>query len=348
MSFDLKLARECAQAISAACGVGCVVTDARGQLYCEEGYGCASCQLCLAAGRRPEDCVQSQIYGMAEAARFGGKYIYFCPMGLTCFVSPILEDEEVTAKLTVGPFLMVDRQDFIACDLEGQMGLCGHPLENVTALLDQIPYVPAEKVTAMSNLLFMAVGFLNNVSAANRMLEVQGSTAIQGQVTAYIQQVKNDSAAPPYPLETERALLRAVRNLNKAEAQRRLNELMGYLFFSSGGDLARIKTQIYELLILISRAAIDAGASPEATLAANHQYLQGINSLQDFDGLCLWFTKAVGALMDSVFDCAGARHTSVIHQTVQYLSTHYSEKITMEKMAQQVYLSPPYFSRIFK
>ena len=108
MSFDLKLARECAQAISAACGVGCVVTDARGQLYCEEGYGCASCQLCLAAGRRPEDCVQSQIYGMAEAARFGGKYIYFCPMGLTCFVSPILEDEEVTAKLTVGPFLMVD------------------------------------------------------------------------------------------------------------------------------------------------------------------------------------------------------------------------------------------------
>ena len=80
---------------------------------------------------------------------------------------------------------------------------------------------------------------------------------------------------------------------------------MGYLFFSSGGDLARIKTQIYELLILISRAAIDAGASPEATLAANHQYLQGINSLQDFDGLCLWFTKAVGALMDSVFDCAG-------------------------------------------
>ena len=348
MSFDLKLARECAQAISAACGVGCVVTDARGQLYCEEGYGCASCQLCLAAGRRPEDCVQSQIYGMAEAARFGGKYIYFCPMGLTCFVSPILEDEEVTAKLTVGPFLMGDRQDFIACDLEGQMGLCGHPLENVTALLDQIPYVPAEKVTAMSNLLFMAVGFLNNVSAANRMLEVQGSTAIQGQVTAYIQQVKNDSAAPPYPLETERALLRAVRNLNKGEAQRRLNELMGYLFFSSGGDLARIKTQIYELLILISRAAIDAGASPEATLAANHQYLQGINSLQDFDGLCLWFTKVMGALMDSVFDCAGARHTSVIHQTVQYLNTHYSEKITMEKMAQQVYLSPPYFSRIFK
>ena len=270
-TFNMKLAQECAQAFSAAFGVGCLVTDAQGRPYYEQGYGCASCQLCHAAGRRPEECVQSQLYSMTESTRFGGKYIYFCPMGLTCFVSPILENEEATAKLTVGPFLMVDRQDYIACDLEGQMGLCGQPLQNVAALLDNIPYVPAEKVTGMSNLLFMAVGFLNNVSAANRMLESQGSAEIQGQITSYIQQVKTDSEAPPYPLETERAMLRAVRQTNKEEAQRQLNELLGYLFFSSGGDLARIKTQIYELLVLISRAAIDAGANSESILTANHR-----------------------------------------------------------------------------
>ena len=347
-SFNLKLAQECADAFSAACGVGCVVTDAQGTVYYEQGYGCASCQLCHAAGHRPEDCVQSQLYGMAESTRFGGKYVYFCPMGLTCFVSPVLEDEEATAKLTVGPFLMVDRQDFIACDLEGQMGLCGQPLLNVTALLNRIPYIPAEKVTGMSNLLFMAVGFLNKVSSANRMLEVQGSAAIQGQITAYIQQVKNDTAVPPYPLETERAMLRAVRQMNKGEAQRQLNELLGYLFFSSGGELGRIKTQIYELLVLISRAAIDAGANPEVILSDNHQYRMDINGLQDFDALCLWFTKTMGALMDGVFDWAGARHANMIHQTVQYLNTHYAEKITLEQMAQRVYLSPSYFSRVFK
>ena len=38
----------------------------------------------------------------------------------------------------------------------------------------------------------------------------------------------------------------------------------------------------------------------------------------------------------------------MIHQTVQYLNTNYSEKITMEQMAQRVYLSPSYFSRVFK
>ena len=347
-SFHLKLAQECADAFSAACGLGCVVTDAQGTVYYEQGYGCASCQLCHAAGRRPEECIRSQLYGMAESTRFGGKYIYFCPMGLTCFVSPVLEDEEATAKLTVGPFLMVEKQDYIACDLEGQQGLCGQPLQNVVDLLDRIPYVPAEKVTGMSNLLFMAVGFLNKVSSANRMLEAQGSADIQGQITTYIQRVKSDAEAPPYPLETERAMLRAVRQLNKGEAQRQLNELLGYLFFSAGGELARIKTQIYELLILISRAAIDAGASPEVILRDNHQYRMDINGLQDFNALCLWFTKTMGALMDSVFDLAGARHANMIHQTVQYLNTHYAEKITLEQMARRAYLSPSYFSRVFK
>ena len=58
-TFNMKLAQECAQAFSAAFGVGCLVTDAQGRPYYEQGYGCASCQLCHAAGRRPEECVQS-------------------------------------------------------------------------------------------------------------------------------------------------------------------------------------------------------------------------------------------------------------------------------------------------
>ena len=130
-SFDLTLAKACAKAFATACEVGCVVSDATGEVKYESGLGCASCGLCRAAGRRPDDCVQAHIYGMTEAARFGGKYIYLCPMGLTCFVSPILGDRAIEAKLTVGPFLMVERQDYISCDLEEQMGLTGETLEQV-------------------------------------------------------------------------------------------------------------------------------------------------------------------------------------------------------------------------
>ena len=39
-SFNMKLAQECAQAFSAAFGVGCLVTDAQGRAYYEQGYRC--------------------------------------------------------------------------------------------------------------------------------------------------------------------------------------------------------------------------------------------------------------------------------------------------------------------
>ena len=112
-NFDLKLVKTCAHSFAVASGVGCPVSNAKGEILYVSGYGCASCGICRAAGRRPEDCTEAHNYGMTEAVRFGGKYVYCCPMGLTCFVSPIFCEEMIEAKITVGPFLMVDASDYL-------------------------------------------------------------------------------------------------------------------------------------------------------------------------------------------------------------------------------------------
>ena len=346
--FDLQLAAECATAFSISTGLGCVVSDAKGKVLHETGYGCAACKMCHRAELKQENCVQAQIYGMIEAERFGGKYIYFCPMGLTCFVSPIVGVEGSTAKITVGPFLMVERQDYIACDLMEVLQLPTPRLQAAADELQHVPVVPTEKVNQLSTLLFMAVGFMNNVSAANRMLEVQSSEAIQGQITSYIMQLKGEAAVRPYPFETERALLRAIAQIDKAEAQRLLNELFGHIFFAAGGDFEQAKSRVYELLVLISRTAISAGADPEGTLKLSHTYRQTLPQLHDIDALCFWLTGVMNHFMDSVFNFMDAKHANVIHQSVQYLNAHYAERVTLDEMAGRVYLSAAYFSRVFK
>ena len=54
---------------------------------------CIGCGMCAAAGASHDRCVQAHIYGMTEAERFGGKYIYFCPMGLCLlYTSPSPRD----------------------------------------------------------------------------------------------------------------------------------------------------------------------------------------------------------------------------------------------------------------
>lgn len=347
-SFDVVLAKTCAKAFSEACGVGCLVSDAAGQFVSEYGYGCAACGVCRAAGRKPEDCVNAHIYGMTEAARFGGKYIYFCPMGLTCFVSPIFGDEILAAKLTVGPFLMVAPQDYITFEVDEQLKLEGDARELVIRELENVPYISADRVTQMSTLLFMAVGFMNNVSDTNRMLERQGSIAAQGQITSYIQQIKAGDIPAPYPLDTERKLMQAVRHGEQQEANRLLNDLLGHIFLLTGGDPEQMKVRIYELLVVLCRTTIEAGADQEQALQANQRYYLELSQIRDFDQLCRWMTRVLKIMMGSIFSFDGIRHVNVIHQSVQYVNTHYWERITLEDLAGRVYLSPSYFGRIFK
>lgn len=346
--FDGRLAGECAKAFSGSTGIGCTVSLKDGKAITEYGYGCRSCRICTLADLPAEKCTQAHIYGMTEAERFGGKYIYYCPMGLTCFVSPILGSEGSAAKITVGPFLMVERDDYIACDLEESLGLKPERIQVVSEELQKVPEVDTEKVTSLSTLLFLAVGFMNNVSEANRMLEMQDSEAIQGQMTSYIVQLKGESKVQPYPFDTEKALISAIMQGNKEEAHRLLNEIFGHVFFVAAGDFNQAKARIYELFVMISRSAVDAGADPAQTLRLNQNYIAELPTINTIDTLCFWVTKTTNKFMDSVFTFMGAKHANIIHNTVQYLKNHCEEKISLEEMAERMYLSPAYFSRIFK
>ena len=228
--FDLTLAKECAAAFAGATGLGCIVSHKSGGLLAEYGYGCASCRLCHMVGRPQSQCIRAQNYSMAEAERFGGKYIYYCPMGLTCFVSPILGEVSSCARITAGPFLMVEREDYIDCELTA---LSPELRQTVIAELERVPVATPNRVNQLSTLLFMAVGFMNKVSASNRLLETQSSDAIQGQISSYILHLKQESMPPPYPMALEKAFLKSIHQSDKAEAQHLLNELLGHILFVS-------------------------------------------------------------------------------------------------------------------
>lgn len=344
-SFDLTLARECAAAFAASTGLGCIVSDKRGETLAEYGYGCSACRICRLAGRPASQCVRAQNYSMAEAERFGGRYIYYCPMGLTCFVSPILGELDSSARITAGPFLMVEKEDFIDCEL---MALEEETRARVIAELENVRVIPTATVNQMSTLLFMAVGFMNKVSASERMRQVQSADAIQGQISSYILQLKQEEQPPPYPFGVERAFLRSIRRAEKEQARQLMNELLGHILLATGQQLETVKSRVCELLALTGRAAVEAGAESGATLRLCHEGRLRIERAGDIEAMCFALNDAVNRLMDSVFRYADMRHAHAIHLCMQYIETHYYEKVTLEQLAERVFLSPAYLSRVFK
>ena len=344
--FDIKMAKDCADSFAHACKLGCMLTDSSDNVLYSVGLSCRDCQMCEKMGIDPEECRSSQNYASASAERFGGKYEYFCPGGLTCFTTLIFGNTSVAARMTVGPFLMVDKADFIKYDLRERLKLSGKALDDCCALLDDIPMVDPKSIYYISNLLFMSIGFINNVSAASRMMEAQLENQVNGQISDYILRLKQQPAE--YPYDTERELMHSIATSNRDEAQRLLNLLLGSILLTSGGDMQAIRVRINELLVIMSRAAIDGGADVETTLWFNQRYINQLQNMQDMDKLCFWLTSVMNNFIDSAFRYSEVKHFDIMHKAFAYIRIHYAEKISLEDVAREVYLSPSYFSKVFK
>lgn len=79
-------------------------------------------------------------------------------------------------------------------------------------------------------------------------------------------------ATPIYPLETEQELIRRVEIGDRVGAKEILNRLLGDIIVKHSGDIDLLKARFLELMVILSRAAVEAGASLEQLLGINYQY----------------------------------------------------------------------------
>jgi AraC-like DNA-binding protein len=282
---------------------------------------------------------------MSENSRFGDRYIYFCKMGLTCFSSLIIGQVDACASITAGPFLMIEPEDYLTNDLSEKFPLRGPVLERTVKMLERLPNITPLRVNALSKLLSKSVVF---ISKADQISTTHDFDIDQNQFSNCWGGRKSSGRLPEYPVVIEKKFLASIADSNKPRAQKLLNQLLGHILFLSGEDFDRIKSKTYELLVMISRAAIDAGASADKVLRLNHRFWSALKPVQNVDALCVLLTGLMNGYIDNIFDLSDKKDFDVIHRSLQYINENYSKKITLEDAAKEVYLSPTYFSKVFK
>ncbi len=320
----------CAKIFHNLTGLPCTITTVSGDLVVEFGYGCNKCDICQQMGVACGVSAKTHSYALNVAVeRFGGKYIYVGPTGFTYFVSPLLDDGRPIGKITVGPFLMVDHEDYLEMEGHDRFGDDAQAMARLATSLSNLPVMSPELVQDQADLLFMATGFLGQVQDFSRLLEAQDYNHMQTKISGHLLSYKQSNDPIPYPFETEQAILSAVAAGKKQDVQKHLNEMFGYLFFSTSGDLPLAKTRVYELLVLIARTAIKHGAPSEVCLSMTHNYFQTLPTISTMDGLCIWLSKITNQFVDSVFSFIDTKHPNVIQTAVQYINEHYHEKISL-------------------
>ena len=139
-----------------------------------------------------------------------------------------------------------------------------------------------------------------------------------------------------------------IKKGDQAEAQKVLNEIMGFVFFTAAGNPEIVKARVLELTVLLSRAALEGGAENEQIFGLNFRYLHQLYGMHNVDDIAYWLSRIMRRFTESVFILEDIKHTDAIQRGINYIKVHYAKKISLDDIAAAVSLSPAYFSTLFK
>lgn len=297
-----------------------------------ENFFCSSCR-CERCNR-----LAPFLYGAGEAFRWDGLYTYYCPCSLTFITSAILDSNyDMIGALAAGPFIMGEAHDTLAEITDGEQ-------QQQAASL---PVLSADKVNHYASLMRAVSTHISGVLHTQR----QGTLLEQSHLLNSVYDahaLPDKNSALVYQIQYEKQLHDMILSQDKQGAQTTLNELLGYIYFTNDFDLQRIRIRVTELLVLLSRSSIDAGANIQQVFIANTEYLSQISSINTLEELSVWLTGVLHYFLNYTFDYPNIKHSDVVYKCIDYIRNNYDRKITLDDIAIHVSLSRSYLSKLFK
>jgi len=70
--------------------------------------------------------------------------------------------------------------------------------------------------------------------------------------------------------------------------------------------------------------------------------------LREQENFCIWTVQVLDKLMDGVYETRHAKNYQRLKRAMDFIETHYREPLTVEQIAENIYLSPSRLSHIIK
>jgi two-component system response regulator YesN len=298
--------------------------------------------------RETETTQDSECFSVHQRASqlseyYGGAYIYFCPHSLVYWNSPILYEGMMRASLICGPVLVVEPREW----LEEQLP---HFSPSLMEVVKNIPYVSTQQVHHLSEMLRIVASWGSGENP--EILRKKRETLdLMSRISEHIHEQKglsdNVRLDKSCQTEQEHQLQEAISWGDKKRAQAIMNELLGEIFMTKDASLERVKYRVFELMIILSRAAIQGGAPHEEINEISFTSQKEIHLQQSMEGIVRWLSTILHQYTNLVFETRNKVYGVTLSHALQYMRAHYQQRLTLEDVAQVVSLSPNYFSHLF-
>ena len=293
-----------------------------------------------------EDCSLLRLKAGQIASALGKSYIFSCHADLNHIAFPLVNRELLWGTIIIGPFLMDTPDSTLISKLAEKHQLSANLCLNLYDELRHIPVISPKRVTLISQLAdYIFAPLLSDERLL--MQERQEKLYQQSRINETIQMYKGESPtdAAGFIYYKEKELLSKVKICDMTSARSVLNDLLGFVFFSEGRNIALIKSRALELTTLLSRVAIEGGAPADRILPLNHAFLTKIQGCPDDEELCFILQEIVESFIDNI--SLPEQGCKTIKMAIEYISTHFHEPLSLKTLADRLSLSPAYFSSLF-
>ncbi|MGI6238068.1 MAG: helix-turn-helix domain-containing protein [Christensenellales bacterium] len=334
--------------LCAATGIAAALFDVEGAMLMKTDAGDGFCEIARSCAICESRCRTFHADAGREASDLGEAYIARCPMGAIAITAPILTGGKYNGSAAFMPARMWAWD--AAAREELTQSLHGLDIDRIKMIEagERLPEINASRSRALMALILDVVAPEADDLEMKRLLSEQ-----QKRINELVSERKTAVGAErdqfrTYPMHIEREMLNRVRFGDRNGARALLNELLGHIFYRAPGNMKLMKARVLELVVMISRAAVETGAEMEALLGLNYDFVSELSQADDYEELCKWVVRMLEQFLDTVSQSQDAPGSAQLNDALSYIRMHHVRGLSLDEVAAHAHISPYYLSHLFR
>jgi two-component system, response regulator YesN len=328
----------------------------KGEIASLDGDGHPFCRIIRNCARGSENCLREINRAIQVSMKTGEPYIFQCHTDMVEFTAAILDGGKSFSAFVCGPILLRHLNPSMEASILNKVKCLSLDEALLMQTLHEVPVLSERRVQAAADLLFMIANYFSKTDAASQQIqhEIARQQALLADGIYMSKRTEPDQALafspyqPRADLYKEKELIDLIKMGDRKGAKELLDALLGTTLFRSHEHIGILKARALEIIFIIARAAVEAGANLEEILGFKYQYIQNLSQDDSPETLYYFLRKAFDQLFECIYQNRNIRHTREFAKAKEFIWSNYNQEISLKKTAEAVGINPFYLSHLFR
>jgi len=149
-------------------------------------------------------------------------------------------------------------------------------------------------------------------------------------------------------LREESGLLSAIKRGERKAAREIINRVLVGIYHTARSRPQLLKSLALELVVVMSRAAVESGADPSEVLGCNFESATALAGLSDEEEVSSWLCGMLERVMDAIHDHKQFPNAVLLGRAVAFMEENLGEPLDRDSVARAAGLSGSHFSHLIR